>query len=66
MSILSPLLYSIFVNEHLDHLRASDYGVYTDDIYCGVPMYTDDLTLISASASDLQFTLDMVSTYAFH
>ena len=43
-SILYPLLYSTFVNELLDRLRASGYGVYIDDIYCGAPMYADDLT----------------------
>ena len=54
------------MNELLDHLRVSGYGVYIDDIYCGVPMYADNLTLISTSASDLQLQLDMVSAYALH
>ena len=40
-AILSPLLYSVFVDELLDILSSSGHGVFIDDIFCGAPMYAD-------------------------
>ena len=45
-AILSPLLYSIFVDELLGILTTSGFGV---TIYCGAPMYANDLALITDS-----------------
>ena len=63
-AILSPLLYSSFVDGLLDQLSTSGHGVYIDDVFCGAPMYADDLALISDSAEDLQSMLDITSNYA--
>ena len=63
-AILSPLLYSVFVDELLDILSSSGQGVFIDDIFCGAPMYADDLALISDSPEGLQHMLDTVSSYA--
>ena len=63
-AILSPLLYSSFVDGLLDQLSASGHGVYIDDVFCGAPMYADDLALVSDSAEDLQDMLDITSNYA--
>ena len=63
-AILSPLLYSIFVDELLDILSQSGYGAMVGDNYCGAPMYVDDLALIADSPGDLQAMLDIVSSYA--
>ena len=63
-AILSPLLYYIFVNELLVTLQNSGHGAYIDSIFCGAPMYADDLALICDSPSDLQAMLDIVSSYA--
>ena len=63
-AVLSPLLYSIFVNDLLVHLESSGLGIHIGNIYCGAPMYADDLTLICNSASDLQAMLLIVSEYA--
>ena len=60
-SLSSPLLYFNFVNELMDHLRGSSFGVSIDDVYCGAPIYADRLTLISASEKD---KLDIVSLHA--
>lgn len=56
-AILSPLLYSIFVDSLLDQLTASGRGAHICNIYCGAPMYADDLALISGSETDLHHTL---------
>ena len=63
-AVLSPLLYCIFVNDLLSQLSSSGYGVRVHNIFCGSPMYADDLALISHSSSDLQDMLDIVSNYA--
>ena len=63
-AILSPLLYSIFVDELLDILYHSGCGARVGDCYCGAPMYADDLALIAESEKDLQAMLDIASSYA--
>ena len=62
--ILSHSLYCIFVDELLDQLSTSGYGVAISDIYCGAPMYADDIALVADSPSFLQAMLDIVHTYA--
>jgi len=44
VSIFTSRMYSIFVDELLD-LTNSKLGVTVDTIYCGAPMYGDDLAL---------------------
>ena len=60
-AILSPLLYSIFVDELLGILTTSGFGV---TIYCGAPMYANDLALITDSPEEPQATLNIVRIYA--
>ena len=63
-AVHSPSLYTIFVNDLLVELSSSGYGVWIDEVFCGAPMYADDLALISESEADLQHMLDIVSAYA--
>ena len=58
---LSPFLYVLFVDELLDILTASGLGVIVSGLYCGAPMYADDLALV---ASRPQAMLDIVHDYA--
>lgn len=57
--ILSPFLYCLFVDELLDLLAASGYGVTINNIFCGAPMYADDISLIAKSPGCLQAMLDI-------
>ena len=57
---LSPFLYLVFVDELLDLLAASRLGACIGSIYCGAPMYADDLALVASSPGDLQAMLDLV------
>ena len=63
-AILSPLFYSLFVNELLVALEKSGLGVKIGIVYCSAPMYADDLALIASSAEELQAMMDVVSQYA--
>ena len=63
-AILSPLLYSVYVDNLLDTLASSGCGVRIESIYCGAPMYADDLALIADSETDLHTMLHIVSSYA--
>ncbi|CAI8043785.1 hypothetical protein GBAR_LOCUS24293, partial [Geodia barretti] len=62
--ILSPFLYSIYVNDLLHQLSGSGYGATIDGNFCGSPMYADDLALIANSSSDLQAMLEIVFSYS--
>ena len=61
---LSPFLYVLFVDELLDTLAASGLGVSVAGLYCGAPMYADDLALVSSRPADLQAMLDIVHVYS--
>ena len=62
-AILSPLLCSIFVDELLDLLEGSGFGAVVGIVYCGAPMFADDLALVASSPEELQSMLDIVSKY---
>ena len=62
--VLSPFLYCLVVDELLDNLAQSGFGVSIDDVYCGFPMYADNLALVASSPEELQAMLDIVATYA--
>ena len=62
--VLSPFLYCLFVDELLDNLAKSGFGVSIDDVYCGSPMFADNLALVASSPEELQPVLDIVATYA--
>ena len=54
----------MYVNNLLDTLATSGYGISIGSIYCGAPMYADDLAVIADSEAELQFMLNIVSSYA--
>ena len=54
----------MYVNNLLDTLATSGYGISIGSIYCGAPMYADDLALIADSEAELQSMLNIVSSYA--
>jgi hypothetical protein len=60
--VLSPFLYCLFVDELLDILTQSGYSV-SIGVYCGSPMYADDLALVASSPEELQAMMDIVATY---
>ena len=63
-AILSPILYSIFVDELLDNLTTAGYGIKFNDLFIGAPMYADDLALVADSPVHLLQMLDIVHSYS--
>ena len=62
--VLSPFLYCLFVDELFDQLAASGFGATIHNIYCGAPMYADDIALVANSPNSMQAMLDIVHGYA--
>jgi len=47
--VLSPLLFSVYVNDMIQKLCDKSFGCYAGDVYCGCVMYADDLIPVSES-----------------
>ena len=66
-SVLSPILYSVYINTLLDdfHRSAPDCGVdLSSSLRVRVLLYADDVVLIAGSASDLQRMLSVAERHA--
>lgn len=62
---LSPVLFSIFMNDLPDFLRnANCKGVNMNDHNFNCLMYADDLLLLSESADDLQHSINSLHNYS--
>lgn len=62
-SILSPLLFNIYVDDLIVQLSNSNLGCFIGNKFFGCIMYADDIILLSASVSGLQSMLDICYTY---
>ena len=60
--VLSPLLFSLYVDSVLKSLENSKLGCYIGDVCCNSFMYADDLILISSSVTGLQSLLKLCAT----
>jgi len=56
--VLSPLLFSVYVNDMIHKLCDKSLGCYIGDVYCGCVMYADDLIPVSAFVNLLQRVID--------
>ena len=59
--ILSPLLFSIFVDDILNKLKSSNLGCYINFECLNSYMYADDILLLANSVTDLQLMLNLCS-----
>ena len=62
-SILSPFLFAIYVDELIDRLRCSGYGLYIGSIFIGAILYADDIALLACSCLSLQRLVDICVDY---
>ena len=66
-SVLSPVLYTVFINDLLNKLQETGEGVsIANDPQCRIAAlgYADDLVLVSRTPQGLQRMLDVVADYA--
>ena len=63
-AVLSPLLYSLYINDLLFQLETVPEPLHIDNIFCGAPTYADDIALIACSPSTLQNMIDIAADYA--
>ena len=63
--VLSPILFSLYVNDLESAFLASDCAGYNLDLLnLYLLMYADDTVLITQSADDLQSMLNVLSLYS--
>ena len=63
-SIISPMLFSVYVDELIARLQASGLGCNIGRSYIGVLGYADDLTLLSPSVNALSKMVGICEEYA--
>lgn len=63
--VLSPVLFSVYVDDLILQLRSSGLGIHVGSVFCGCIFYADDIVLLSASCLGLQRLLDICSKYGF-
>jgi hypothetical protein len=63
-AVLSPLLYSIFIQGLSDMLIAEGFGLSVCGTRVPVLLYADDIVLLAEDSDELQAMLDAVSRYA--
>ena len=63
-SVLSPALFSLYLDDLLVQLRKLGIGCHISSMFYGAALYADDLVLLSPSRSALQRMLNLCSDYA--
>ena len=62
--VLSPIIFTVYIDELLLKLRSSGFGCYIDDTFVGALGYADDVTLMSPSIRGLKQMVDICETFA--
>ena len=63
-SMLSPLLYSIFMVDLVNELEDSWDRVRVEEAYCGMLMFTDDMAMVAESEEGMSRMLDKTDAYS--
>ena len=62
-SVLSPLMYFIFMMDLVNGLEDSHDKVRVEEAYCGMLMFTDDLAMVAESEKEMGGMLDKADAY---
>ena len=62
--VLSPTLYSVYINGLLDELEVSGYGCKIGDVFVGCISYADDIILLCASVYGLRKMIHICENFA--
>ena len=63
-SVLSPALFSVYMDDLIVRLRKSGVGCHIGGVFCGVVGYADDLLLMAPSRSAMEKMLTLCEDYA--
>lgn len=61
--VLSPTLFSVYINDLVHEINSLNCGVYIDDKMLSLLLYADDIALLAPDESCLQRMLDCVSDW---
>ena len=62
-AVLSPILFSMYVNDLIDLLRASGMGCHVGSMYMGIFAYADDILLLAPRREVLQKMVTLSENY---
>ena len=62
-AVLSPILFSIYINDLFNVLSCSGYGCHINGLFYGIVGYADDLVLLSPDLHGLQSMFDIAKTF---
>lgn len=62
-SVLSPYLFALYVNDIVEELRRSGFGLHIGQLYLGCALYADDIVLLSATCYGLQKLINICCLY---
>ena len=62
--VLSPTLFSVYINGLLEELQASGFGCKIGDTFVGCISYADDLIILCASLSGMEYKVGICEKFA--
>ena len=62
-AVLSPILFSLYIDELFNLLSCSGFGCYINNVFYGIAGYADDLVLLSPDIVGLQKMFDISKSF---
>ena len=62
--VLSPILFTVYIDELLCRLSRAKIGCFVGNNFCGAVGYADDLTLLAPNITSLNAMLDICQSFA--
>ena len=63
-SVLSPVLFTVFIDGLVKSLAASGYGPWANFCFCGCALFADDIALTSSTRQGLQALLSLCADFS--
>ena len=62
-AVLSPILFSLYIDDLFSELARSGFGCYINNVFYGILGYADDLVLLSPNRYGLQCMLNLAKSF---